>query len=175
MENKSSTLAKMQELVDLGCDLAIDDFGTGYSSLSYLRQFPITILKIDRSFVNGVGGEGTEEETALVQAIVDLARTLQLRTVAEGIETAIAAHELFGVPVWATISARGIETFEPSPGIERVWIFADNDSSFTGQAVAFALARRLRNEQRDLAVEVQIPPAVDTDWLDVRSDRGAPA
>jgi putative DNA primase/helicase len=95
--------------------------------------------------------------------------------IAEGIETALAAHELFGVPVWATISARGIETFEPPPGIERLWIFADNDSSFTGQAVAFVLARRLRNEHRDLAIEVQIPPAIDTDWLDVHNGRGAAA
>lgn len=87
MENKPTTLAKMQGLVDLGVHLAIDDFGTGYSSLSYLRQFPIQILKIDRSFVSGVGKEGSDEESALVQAIIDLARTLKLRTVAEGIET----------------------------------------------------------------------------------------
>lgn len=87
MENKPTTLAKMQGLVDLGIELAIDDFGTGYSSLSYLRQFPIKVLKIDRSFVNGIGLDGSDEESALVQAIVDLAGTLQLRTVAEGIET----------------------------------------------------------------------------------------
>jgi putative DNA primase/helicase len=95
--------------------------------------------------------------------------------VAEGIETAMAAHEVFGVPVWATITAYGIETFEPPPGVERLHIFGDNDSTFTGQAVAYALARRLRNDHRHIAIEVQIPPAVDSDWLDVRNDRGAPA
>jgi len=95
--------------------------------------------------------------------------------IAEGIETAMAAHELFGVPVWATITANRIETFELPAGVEHLHIFADNDSSFTGQAVAYALARRLRNEHRHIAIEVQIPPAVDTDWLDVRNERGAPA
>lgn len=87
MENKPTTLAKMENLVGLGVELAIDDFGTGYSSLSYLRQFPIGVLKIDRSFVMGVGGSNEAGEPALVQAIIDLARSLQLKTVAEGIET----------------------------------------------------------------------------------------
>lgn len=95
--------------------------------------------------------------------------------IAEGVETAIAAHELFNIPVWAAISARGIETFEPPPSVERLWIFADNNSSFTGQTAAFALARRLRSERGHLTVEVQIPPAVDTDWLDVHNGTGAPA
>ncbi len=95
--------------------------------------------------------------------------------VAEGAVTALAAHELFSIPVWAAMSANGIEAFELPPGVERLHIFGDNDSSFTGHHVAYALARRVRNDQRHLAIEVHIPPAVDTDWLDVLTDRGAAA
>ena len=64
--------------------LAIDDFGTGYSSLNYLRQFPVDIVKIDRSFVDGIDADG--DQRALVAMIVDLARALGLAQVAEGIE-----------------------------------------------------------------------------------------
>lgn len=87
-DNNSSTLEKMNALVALGCQLAIDDFGTGYSSLSYLRQFPISVLKIDRSFVSEVTPGENLEQNGLVQAIIDVARTLRMKTVAEGIETA---------------------------------------------------------------------------------------
>ena len=65
--------------------LAIDDFGTGYSSLSYLRQFPVDILKIDRSFINTITDR--EKVPAIVRGLLDLGRTLQLETVAEGIES----------------------------------------------------------------------------------------
>jgi EAL domain-containing protein (putative c-di-GMP-specific phosphodiesterase class I) len=78
--------ARLRELKGLGVLLAIDDFGTGYSSLSYLRRFPIDMLKIDKAFVDGIGRG--REDTALAHAIVKLSHTLQLHTVAEGIEHA---------------------------------------------------------------------------------------
>jgi EAL domain-containing protein (putative c-di-GMP-specific phosphodiesterase class I) len=69
----------------LGLALSIDDFGTGFSSLSYLHKFPIDTLKIDKSFVSGLGREN--EGTAIVRTIIAMAKNLSLRTVAEGVET----------------------------------------------------------------------------------------
>ncbi|WP_176832457.1 bifunctional diguanylate cyclase/phosphodiesterase [Geodermatophilus sp. DSM 45219] len=91
------TTVKLQAIKDLGVRLALDDFGTGYSSLSYLRRFPIDVLKIDKSFVDGVAS--STEDRAVVGAIVQLGRTLDLDLVAEGIESGdeLAALELLGV------------------------------------------------------------------------------
>ncbi|HEV3231651.1 MAG TPA: EAL domain-containing protein [Candidatus Dormibacteraeota bacterium] len=84
MQDTEGTIEQLHGLKKLGIRLAIDDFGTGYSSLGYLKRFPIDALKIDRSFVTGIG-RGSEE-SALAGAIITLAETLRLVTVAEGIE-----------------------------------------------------------------------------------------
>ena len=75
------------ELKAIGVKLAIDDFGTGYSSLSYLRELPIDVLKMDKSFVDGIAV--SEQRRALAEGIVQIARTLQLEVVAEGIESEV--------------------------------------------------------------------------------------
>ncbi len=77
----------LRELKAIGVKLAIDDFGTGYSSLSYLRELPIDVLKIDKSFVDGIGT--SPQRLALVEGIIRIARTLNLGVIAEGIETEI--------------------------------------------------------------------------------------
>ena len=79
----------MEELKGLGCRLAIDDFGTGYSSLSYLRRLPVDTLKIDKSFVDGLGTTDPAggNDRAVVATIIGLARNLRLHVVAEGVET----------------------------------------------------------------------------------------
>jgi diguanylate cyclase (GGDEF)-like protein/PAS domain S-box-containing protein len=83
---------RLRALKDLGIKLALDDFGTGYSALSYLQRFPIDVLKIDKSFVDRV--TASAEATALVQTIISLSDTLQMRTVAEGIEQPEQAERL---------------------------------------------------------------------------------
>ena len=84
MKDANATVARLHRLKDLGVLLAIDDFGTGYSSLAYLRQFPVDVLKIDRSFVSEMSG--SPDAAALIHTLVELGHTLGLTTLAEGIE-----------------------------------------------------------------------------------------
>jgi diguanylate cyclase (GGDEF)-like protein len=86
MENASDSIEMLHELKAMGLKLSVDDFGTGYSSLTYLSRFPLDELKIDRSFVQGVPVE--RDSIAIVGAIIALARELELKVVAEGVETA---------------------------------------------------------------------------------------
>lgn len=86
--------------------------------------------------------------------------------IAEGIETALAAAKHFQMPVWAALNARQLAAWVPPEGVTSVVVMGDNDASFTGQAAAYALANRLAVRGK-IAVEVQIPPEVGTDWADV--------
>jgi diguanylate cyclase (GGDEF)-like protein/PAS domain S-box-containing protein len=86
MQDMELSIERLTELKQLGVQLAIDDFGTGYSSLNYVRRFPVDILKVDKSFIDGVSEGG--ESSALTAAVIELAGILNLKPVAEGIERA---------------------------------------------------------------------------------------
>lgn len=101
-------------------------------------------------------------------AAIRLTAVSEVLGIAEGIETALAASELFELPVWSCISAQGIESFEPPAGVREVIVFADNDANFAGQAAAYRAAHRLK--LRGFGVEVVVPPEPG-DWLDVLNRR----
>ena len=82
--NETTSIAFMQRLRDLGCELAIDDFGTGYSSFAYLRNFPVTELKIDQAFIREMAVQATDRR--IVKALIDVAHGFGMRALAEGVE-----------------------------------------------------------------------------------------
>jgi diguanylate cyclase (GGDEF)-like protein/PAS domain S-box-containing protein len=85
MTDKDISVSTLQKLRDHGFDIAVDDFGTGYSSMAYLRDLPITVLKIDRSFISQIPDDA--HSLAIVRSLIELARSLGLKVVAEGVET----------------------------------------------------------------------------------------
>lgn len=85
MHKPEEIISKLQELSDMGIKIAIDDFGTGYSSLPYLKRLPVNKLKIDHSFIKNIPQE--KEDVAIVEAMLALARSLDIDTIAEGVET----------------------------------------------------------------------------------------
>ncbi|MDZ7732122.1 MAG: EAL domain-containing protein [Acidimicrobiia bacterium] len=110
MEDAAKSVAALEELKGLGVELAIDDFGTGYSSLAYLRRFPVDVLKVDRSFVDGLGPD--PHDSSIVAAIVNLAHTLGLVCVAEGVET---DEQLAGLRQLGCDAAQGFLFARPAP------------------------------------------------------------
>jgi len=86
LQRSEDNIATLRHLSEMGIQLSLDDFGTGYSSLAYLQRFPVHALKIDRTFINGIGRNPSD--TALVAAIIAMAQGLQLQVLAEGVETA---------------------------------------------------------------------------------------
>jgi EAL domain-containing protein (putative c-di-GMP-specific phosphodiesterase class I) len=117
MHNPNRAAALLQELRQLGVSLAIDDFGTGYSSLSYLQRFPLSVLKIDRSFIKDLPGD--EDAASLTAGIIGLAHRLRMKVVAEGVETveqlaylrSNACDEIQGYYLSKPIAAEDISRF----------------------------------------------------------------
>jgi diguanylate cyclase (GGDEF)-like protein len=105
-----ATIETLQALKGLGVRLAIDDFGTGYSSLAYLKRFPVDTLKIDRSFVDGLGQD--LQDTAIVRSVIEIARSLNLTVTAEGIETAEQLGQLMDL---ACNEGQGFYLARPAP------------------------------------------------------------
>jgi EAL domain-containing protein (putative c-di-GMP-specific phosphodiesterase class I) len=110
MRDAPATVKILEALKSLGAGLSIDDFGTGYSSLSYLKRFPVDVLKIDRSFVDGLGDD--PEDSAIVHAIISLAGALNLTTVAEGVETRLQLQNLIDLDCRF---AQGYHLARPAP------------------------------------------------------------
>jgi diguanylate cyclase (GGDEF)-like protein len=102
LEDTDAVLATLHQLRELGVGIALDDFGTGYSSLSYLQRFPFTKVKIDRSFINGLGDRG--DSSAIVAAITNLCATLGMSTTAEGVES---VDQLKHLAEWHCTEAQG--------------------------------------------------------------------
>jgi EAL domain-containing protein (putative c-di-GMP-specific phosphodiesterase class I) len=92
IKESGSPRSTLEALRRIGVKVLIDDFGTGYSSLARLKRFPLDVIKVDRSFVDGVGAE--DEDTAIVAAIVDIARSLGLQIIAEGVEGEVQLQRL---------------------------------------------------------------------------------
>jgi diguanylate cyclase (GGDEF)-like protein len=87
MGDMPGNIAIMNEIRGLGVELALDDFGTGFSSLSYLRRFPVSVLKVDQSFVREIAAQGKDDSRPVITAIVSMAHALGMKVVAEGVET----------------------------------------------------------------------------------------
>jgi EAL domain-containing protein (putative c-di-GMP-specific phosphodiesterase class I) len=118
MQNAQSTIDTMSRLSAMGCRFAIDDFGTGYSSLSYLKRFPISALKIDRSFVRDIPAD--KDDAAIVTTIVAMAHNLKLQVIAEGVET---EEQLGFLRACGCDSMQGYLFSRPLPADEVVVLF----------------------------------------------------
>jgi len=132
MQDMDMAISRLTELKTLGVQLAIDDFGTGYSSLNYVRRFPVDILKVDKSFIDGVTEGG--ESSALTAAVIELAGILNLKPVAEGIERADQLERL--VDMHCDLG-QGFLFAKPLPGSDLEQLL-DERQQMHAEAAAFA-------------------------------------
>ena len=112
MDLRPDVLRQLEAIRELGVELGLDDFGTGYASLTHLRRLPLTFVKVDQSFVQGIRDH---EDARIVAAVVDLARNLGLRSIAEGVETAEQVDRLREL---GCDEAQGFHFARPLPGAD---------------------------------------------------------
>jgi EAL domain-containing protein (putative c-di-GMP-specific phosphodiesterase class I) len=127
MQNTFNTLATLQKLRALGVQIALDDFGTGYSSLSYLRSFPFDKIKIDRSFIQDLSNGA--EPLAIVNAVAGLAKSLNMISTAEGVETKQQLETLQSV---GCVEMQGYLFSRARPAAEIVRMFLQGGERATG-------------------------------------------
>lgn len=127
MRDPIATARVLHQIRGLGVQIAVDDFGTGYSSLGYLKQFPVDVLKIDRSFIVGV--PETADDTAIVRAIISMAHHLDIQVVAEGVETAAQVEFLRSCEC---DYVQGYVYARPMPADEVATFLKQADRSFSG-------------------------------------------
>src|SRR5205807_7785719 len=121
MDDPEAIIPTFEALRQMGVSLAIDDFGTGYSSLSWLKHFPISTLKLDKSFVQGLGVDPADR--AIAQSVLTMADCLDVTVTAEGIETAEQADELVSL---GCLSGQGYYYARPQPPEEMSRLLADS-------------------------------------------------
>ena len=130
VEDVDAAISTLEELKALGVKIAVDDFGTGYSSLSYLKRFPVDYLKIDRSFVSGLGRDPKDD--GLVSASIELAHALGLEAIAEGVETEGQLQRLRSL---GCELAQGYYFWKPMPGEAASSFLSTNAASSSSSAV----------------------------------------
>jgi EAL domain-containing protein (putative c-di-GMP-specific phosphodiesterase class I) len=124
MQHAQSTVTLLTDLQQLGVKLYIDDFGIGYSSLSYLHQFPLDAIKIDRSFINNM--QQNEKLSELVSTIIKLAHTLNMKVIAEGVET---SNQRFSLESMKCEEAQGFHFAKPMEKTKIETLFLRNTSA----------------------------------------------
>ncbi len=141
----SLVLEQLRVIKELGVYVGIDDFGTGHSSLARLRELPVEVLKVDRSFIDGLGTE--REDSAVVAAVLSLAHALGLHVIAEGVETPLQAHQLIalGCPVaqgWLWSPAVPADQIPPLMGTN----ITDSHRAIAGHRGAMSLIEEMMHQ-----------------------------
>lgn len=143
MRHAESAASILQIVRERGMQVSVDDFGTGYSSLSYLRKFPVDALKVDQSFVHQISTGGND--TAIVTAVISMARSLKLRVIAEGVET---VEELAFLQDHHCDEAQGYYFGRPMPAEEFAVLL---QKGLLETVASEDLERRIAALERDLA------------------------